>query len=192
MRERFFQIVSANPKIPPLLERIEALRIKDWYLAGGCLFQTVWNHLHGFAPEKGILDYDLLYFDDSDLSEAEERKVQEAMGEACAQWPLRIEVCNQARVHQWYAAKWGVSSRPFERCSDGIDAFLACCCSVGIRRTADGLTLYAPHGLQDLFDLVVRPNPLRSALGARLAQAYRDKTQRWQSIWPKLQIVPWP
>ncbi|HXC58087.1 MAG TPA: nucleotidyltransferase family protein, partial [Steroidobacteraceae bacterium] len=175
-----------------MLRRIEALRIADWYLAGGCLFQTVWNHLHGFAPEHGILDYDLLYFDDSSLSESDESRVQAAVGAACAQLPVRIEVCNQARVHQWYEAKWHVRSPPFRRCSDGIDAFLACCCSVGIRQSARGLALYAPHGLQDLFNLVVRPNPSRSGQGSRLAAAYREKTLRWKSIWPGLQIIPWP
>jgi hypothetical protein len=29
---------------------------------------TVWNVVTGQLPEAGILDYDLAYFDDSDLS----------------------------------------------------------------------------------------------------------------------------
>lgn len=167
------------------------LGLADWYLAGGCLFQTVWNHLHGFSPTHGILDYDLLYFDDVNASAEDEGRTQEKVRTACTDVPVRVEVCNQARVHRWYESKFGAPSVPFRRCSEGIDAFLACCCSVGITRSGNRWSLYAPHGLQDLFDLVLRPNPLRARQGGALAAAYAGKAARWKSVWPKLQVIPW-
>ncbi len=189
---RFFSAVLANPCIQPLLDRLAGLGLNDWYLAGGCLFQTVWNQLHGFAPDQGILDYDLLYFDAAHASAADEERVQRAASLACADVLVRIEVCNQARVHEWYESRFGVPSQPFQRCSDGIDAFLGCCCSLGIRKSESGLSLYAPHGVRDLFDLVLRPNPLRARQGGSLAAAYEQKTRRWKSSWPLLTVIPWP
>jgi hypothetical protein len=188
---RFFTAVLANSHIQPLLDRLAGLGLDDWYLSGGCLFQTVWNRLHGFAPDRGILDYDLLYFDAALASDTDEMHMQRAATLACADVPVRIEACNQARVHEWYEARFGVPSLPFRCCSDGIDAFLGCCCSLGIRKSDAGLSLYAPHGLQDLFDLVLRPNPLRARQGRALAIAYGEKAMRWKTMWPKLTVIPW-
>jgi len=190
--QRFFTAVLANPYIEPLLDRAARLDLGDWYLAGGCLFQTIWNQLHGFPAEQGILDYDLLYFDRVHASAADEKRVQQAVSQACADIPVRVEVCNQAGVHHWYEMRFGVPSPPFQRCTDGIDAFLGCCCSLGIKQSAGVLSLYAPHGLQDLFDLVLRPNPLRAKQGGALADVYARKAARWKSMWPKLTVVPWP
>jgi hypothetical protein len=188
---RFFTAVLANRHIQPLLDRMAGLALEDWYLAGGCLFQTVWNQLHGFAPDQGILDYDLLYFNAAHASVTDEERMQRAASQACADVPVRIEVCNQARVHEWYESRFGVPSLPFQRCSDGIDAFLGCCCSLGIRKSDSGLSLYAPHGLRDLFDLVLRPNPRRARQGGALAAAYAEKAARWKTMWPKLTVIPW-
>ena len=47
--------------------------------------------------------------------------------------------------------------------------------------------VYAPHGLSDVFNLVVRPNPV---LAPR--HVYRSKTARWRREWPALTILPWP
>ena len=33
------------------------------WLASGALAQSVWNHAFGFAPEHGVSDVDLVYFD---------------------------------------------------------------------------------------------------------------------------------
>ena len=40
----------------------------NWYLGAGGVVQTVWNMKHGFDPEHGIKDYDLVYYDANDTS----------------------------------------------------------------------------------------------------------------------------
>ena len=47
--------------------------------------------------------------------------------------------------------------------------------------------MYAPHGYDDLFDLVVRPNPDSPAP----RHLYEAKAQRWQRQWPELTVLPW-
>ena len=69
-----------------------------------------------------------------------------------------------------------------------IDTFEATTACLGVRAEPGGRwRIYAPHGLADVFNLVVRPNPV---LAPR--QVYHAKTARWQRQWPSLTVLPWP
>ena len=46
---RFLDAVLQNPRVRDVLTRADALDLPDWYLAAGCLFQTVWNVLENMA-----------------------------------------------------------------------------------------------------------------------------------------------
>lgn len=108
------------------------------------LFQTVWNHLDGRDPGAGIKDYDLFYFDESDLSyEAEDRVIRRsaALFHDIAE---PIEVRNEARVHLWYEDHFGVPATPFTSSADAIDHFASTTCCFGItQHTGAGLRVYA-------------------------------------------------
>lgn len=52
--QNFLKIISGNKYICELLESLPGLNLPDWYLVGGCLFQTVWNELSGYPPEYGM------------------------------------------------------------------------------------------------------------------------------------------
>lgn len=189
----FLAAVLRNEFVAEILERLSDSQLPGWYLSGGCLFQTVWNVEHGFEPAAGILDYDLFYFDDADLSADSEARVGQELARAFAHLPIELETTNQARVHLWYEREFGAPCNTFRQCEDGIDAFLATCCCYGLRRTGTGpLEVYAPYGYDDLLDLVVRPNPARTAGGERLSDVYEAKTERWSRTWSRLTVVPWP
>ena len=69
--------LQENATLIDVLARAAAMDLPGWYLVAGCLYQTVWNVVTGQPPEAGILDYDLAYFDDSDLSwEAEDKVIR--------------------------------------------------------------------------------------------------------------------
>ncbi len=167
-----------------VLARSEQLALPGWYLAAGCVVQTIWNVVTGRPPTDGIRDYDLVYFDATDLSwEAEDAVIQRVRD-----WvPAEVEPRNEARVHLWYESKFGVPCPPYGCTEDAIDSFPSTTCSVGVRVEAGRWRVYAPYGLADAFNLVVRPNP-------RLAPqpVYQAKTARWKQRWPELTILPWP
>jgi hypothetical protein len=190
LSDRFEQAVLANRHIRSILHRMASSDLPSWYLSGGCLFQTVWNVEHGFDPTHGILDYDVFYFDAADVSPDAERRSAERL--ALDDSPVKIDVRNQARVHLWYEREFGAPCPQFQRCEDGIDAFLATCCCFALRQSTVGLTVYAPFGFTEVFDLVVRPNPARVRGGAALASVYAAKTARWLQSWPRLRVLPWP
>ena len=103
-----------NHTLTEVLARAARMDLPGWYLVAGCLYQTVWNVVTGQPPEAGILDYDLAYFDDSDLSWDAEDAVIKAGDEIFAGLPAPVQIRNQARVHLWYQEKFGVPCPPHE------------------------------------------------------------------------------
>jgi hypothetical protein len=80
----------------------------------------VWNVVTGQPPESGIFDYDLAYFDSSDLSwHAEDAIIQEGC-RLFGDLPAPVQIRNQARVHLWYEQKFGVACPPRVKPRRGI------------------------------------------------------------------------
>jgi hypothetical protein len=183
--ERFLGIVLADPTVRAILDRAPELSVGEWWLTAGVLFQTVWNTLTGRPPGTGIRDADLFYFD-ADPSWAAEDAVIRAGETLFAGLPVPVEIRNEARVHLWYAERFGTPAPPFRDCTDAIDSFAAVCCAVGVTVDDGRPRVYAPFGFDDLFGLVVRPN-------RRLAprHVYEGKAARWRQHWPELTVLPW-
>jgi hypothetical protein len=99
---------------------------------------------------------------------------------------LWIDVKNEARVHLWYAEKFGNVLTPYVSTSDAITTFPTTATAVGVQPRADGLHVFAPYGLSDLLGLIVRPNK------KQITQAIYDaKVKKWQAKWPDLRVVAW-
>ncbi|SDI54370.1 hypothetical protein SAMN05444695_108149 [Rhodococcus triatomae] len=75
--DAFREALCRNTTLVDVLDRCTTLDLPHWYLAGGCLFQTVWNVVTNRPPDEGIRDYDLFYFDDTDTSwSAEDARIR--------------------------------------------------------------------------------------------------------------------
>ena len=181
-------ILSHNTVLTDVLARAAELDLPGWYLTAGCVFQTVWNVVTGRPATEGIRDYDLFYFDSADLSWAAEDTVIQAGRATFADIAADVEIRNEARVHLWYEQKFGVPCQPYPSTEAAIDSFAATTCCLGIRIEPGGRwRVYAPHGLSDVFNLVVRPNPIQAP-----GHVYEAKTDRWREQWPTLTVLPWP
>jgi uncharacterized protein len=183
----FLAAVLRNPHVDEVLRRAGRLGLPDWYLAAGCLYQTVWNVLDGREPTHGITDYDLIYHDDRDLSWDAEDVVIRRCADAFADLGIVVEVRNQARVHLWYEDHFGVPYAPLRTSAEAVDRYAAHACRVAVRRAGDRHEVYAPSGFDDLFGFVVRPNPV-----AAPRDVYETKAARWAGLWPRLDVLPWP
>jgi len=181
-------VLSRNAVLTEVLERTAAMGLPGWYLTAGCLFQTVWNVVTDRPPAAGIKDYDVFYFDAGDLSWEAEDAVIRAGREVFADLPAEVEIRNEARVHLWYEDKFGAPCPPYDSAEAAIDSFAATTCCLGVRLEDGGhWRVYAPHGLSDVFGLVVRPNPV---LAPRFV--YESKVARWRERWPELTVLEWP
>lgn len=180
----FLHSVLANPINRFLLERLPDFGLRDTWLVAGCLFQTVWNEKMGRAPTAGIRDYDIFYFDPSDLSwEAEDASIR-CVGALLGDVAANVELKNQARVHLWYKDCFGADYPQLTCACDGVDRFLSGCTRVAVKPSErGGLELYAPEGLGDLYQGILRPNPLNYQ-----PHLFQAKAQSYQERWPWLRI----
>jgi hypothetical protein len=180
--QRLTAVLRGTPPLMHVLRTARDLDLPDWLLFSGAVYQPVLNYLTGRAPDYGIRDYDLAYFDDSDLSyEAEDvviRRVRTAFDE-----PLKsmVEVRNQARVHLWFEAKFGEAYPPLSSTAEALERFTSATFAIGARLEPDDrLHIEAPFGLSDLFALRLRPNPWRKTAG--FARTCENVLRRWPEL----------
>ena len=182
LRERLTAILRATPPLMRVLAVARRLCLPDWLVFSGAVYQPVLNHLSGHPLDYGIKDYDLAYFDASNLSyEAEDaviHRVRTAFDE-----PLRsmVQVRNQARVHLWFEEKFCEHYGPLSCTGEALERFTSATFAVGIRLEPDNrLHIEAPFGLTDLFALRLRPNPRRKTV--HFARTSADVRCRWPEL----------
>ena len=181
-RERLTAIVRATPPLMRVLSAARHLCLADWLVFSGAVYQPVLSHLTGRPLDYGIKDYDLGYFDASNLSyEAEDAVIRRV--KAVFEEPLRsrVEVRNQARVHLWFEAKFGEPYAPLSCTAEALQHFASATFAVGVRLEPDDrVHIEAPFGLADLFALRLQPNPHRKTVGFDRASA--DMRRRWPEL----------
>ena len=179
---RLTAILRATPLLMHVLKTARDLALWDWLVFSGAVYQPVLNHLTGRPLDYGIRDYDLAYFDASDLSyEAEDRVIRRVR--AAFDEPLRsmVEVRNQARVHLWFEAKFGEAYSPLSCTAEALERFTSATFAIGASLEPDDrLHIEAPFGVSDLFTLRVRPNPRRKTAG--FARACNNVLRRWPEL----------
>jgi hypothetical protein len=74
-------IVRGAPSLMRVLLAIRALDLPDWLIMSGAVYQRVLNALTKRPPDYGVRDYDVGYFDASDISyEAEDGVIRRVAG----------------------------------------------------------------------------------------------------------------
>ena len=103
-----------------------------------------------------------------------ERAVEEHANQLLGDLGVAVDVTNEARVHLWYAERFGRSIPPYGSVEQAIATWPTTASSVGITDGPAGFAVCAPFGLSDLFAMVVRPNK------AIVSEAvYQAKADRW-------------
>ena len=165
-----------------VLRTARSLSLPDWLVFSGAVYQPVLNHLTGRTPNYGTKDYDLVYYDGSDLSyEAEDAVIRRVKAAFEEPQKSMVEVRNQARVHLWFEAKFGEPYAPLSCTAEALERFTSPTFAIGVRLEPDDrLHIEAPFGLADLFALRLRPNRRRKTLG--FAPKCADVLRRWPEL----------
>jgi len=186
LEDRLEAIVRGSDSLTTVLRLTRDLDLPDWLIVSGAVYQKVWNHLTGRDPDYGIKDYDIAYFDASDVSyEAEDVHIKRAASHFPPPFDQQVEVRNQARVHLWFEDHFGEPYEPLHSSAEALGRFVAPCFGVGVRLEADDrLTIAAPFGLDDLFSMTIRPNPTRG-----LAKGWNKVVASARGRWPEITVV---
>lgn len=186
-RRELERIIRADAQLMRLLEVGRDVSLPQWRLVAGCIYQTVWNRLTGRPRGTGINDYDLIYFDDQDLSKEGEDTIEQRVREFLPNLSAPVEVRNQARVHLWFEDYFGFPYTPLTCADEAIDRYASKTHAVGVRLGEDGeFDIYAPFGLDDIFGMIMRPN---YALPNK--RTHDRKAERAKAIWPELNVLAW-
>ena len=183
--QRLEAIVRSTPWLMQALEAAREVDAPDWLIGAGAVRTAVWDHLHGFDSTAEPADLDVAFFDSGDLTREHDEAVARALTKCRAGTPWDAK--NQAAVHLWYRKRFGYEVEPLSSTADGVATWPETAACVGIRLEPDGgMTVVAPHGLDDLLGMVHRRNPARVSV-----EEYerRLRTKRIAERWPLARVV---
>lgn len=184
-RAFLIEAVRADPAAWAVLEGMRDLALPDAWLVAGAIYQNVWNALTGRPPGHGIKDYDIAYFDASDLSYEAEDAVIGRCAEVFAGLGAEVQIRNQARVHLWYPDRFGAPYAPLSNACESLKRYAAEAQMVALRiGDTRELELAAPRGLDALFALELKP-----ARPVGELEGFAAKCRRQKSLWPELTLA---
>ncbi len=177
-------VASSDPTMRAL-RAVRCLGLASWCIGAGAIRNLVWDHLHGFTTPTMAEDVDMVFYDASDLSVDLERRLETRLRQI--QPEFNWEVVNQAAVHRWLRPAFGQAAKPFQSLAEGIASWPEVATCVGTTLTDSGtVEIIAPHGLTDLFDMIVRWNPARAS---RETFMNRVASKRFSERWPRVQVL---
>lgn len=179
------EILFKSEKLKEVLTILSHSNLKNYYVAAGCINQTVFNYYHNNDMNFGIEDFDIVYFDE-DLSYEKEDEVIKYVTNLLKDIDVSFDIKNEARVHLWYGEKYGKSIEPYISVEDAISSWGTSITCIGVRLEEDKLIVCAPYGLTDLFNMTIRPIKKQFT-----REQYEIKTTKWKNKWPQLNILPW-
>lgn len=172
-------LIKNDPWRMNILKTTRSLHLNDWVIGAGFVRNIVWDYLHNIN-NKFNSDIDIAYFDLQDLSEKTEDYYQEVLHKNMnAEW----SVTNQARM-----ATINNQSAQYISTEDALAHWPETATAVGVRlENDDSITIIAPYGLDDLFNLIVRMSP---KFGDGIDDYNKRKLKKnWIAKWPKLKYV---
>jgi hypothetical protein len=186
LQEQLISIVETSVWFMSALEAVRSLHLSAWCIGAGAVRNLVWDHLHEHESPSSLTDVDVAYFDEDDLQSETEQALQAVLSARSPGVPW--EVTNQAAVHLWFEGHFGHPVAPLSSLEEAVASWPEFATSVGITLTEDSsLEVIAPHGLNDLFSMVVRRNPARVSI-----ETYRRRIaeKRYAERWPRVTVVP--
>ena len=174
-------LIRSDPWMMRVLAAAQQMHLPDWMIGAGFVRNKVWDHLHGFHNAVvPTADIDLVYFDPSDTSEETEKRLDEILHHTLdVAWSCK----NEARMHTINEFP------PFTSSTDAISKWPETATAVGVTRDGDMLHLIAPHGINDLVEMIVRPTPAFAATEKNKRKVFERMNQKgWITKWPRLRI----
>jgi len=176
-------LISADPSMMAALAAVRSLDLKDSWITAGFVRNRVWDHLHGFEKPTPLNDIDVIYFDPEHIDPAFEKHLDAELEKRVPGLPWQVK--NQARMAQRNG------DPPYRSVDEALQHWCETPTAIGVRLSAGSeIEVTAPLGLDDLFDLVVRPTPFARGHPHKLAQ-YRERMAKknWPHLWPRIRVL---
>lgn len=144
------RIIESDTHRWAALNYVDGLQLPDCWIAAGFVRDAVWDHLHGRPLSPVANDIDVIWFDVTKASPADDAEIEAKL--AALAPDLKWSVKNQARMH----VRNG--DAPYDSVSDAMRSWPETATAVGVRKsTNSALEVNMPFGLEDLFGLRLVP-----------------------------------
>ncbi|MDH5925527.1 nucleotidyltransferase family protein [Vibrio lentus] len=180
------KLESLIQQVPELIETAKVCRevgLPNSYIAGGVITQVIWNSIERKPLLDKVKDFDIVYFDNSNLFTEDEFKSRiSSRLNHC----VDVDVKNQATIHERYAKKFGCSIQPYERVEQGIESWLSAFAIGFTLDNSENIKLFVPYGLDDAFNMLIKPNKQ-----AMTEANYNKMTAGYKARWQQVQVLSW-
>jgi hypothetical protein len=178
--EDIVAFLQEQAHIIAILQAVAALEIADCWVGAGVIRNAVWDHLHGFPTEPTAKsDVDVVFCDHGEASLERDLAVERRLFLAFPDIPWSVH--NQARMYERNG------DAPYANTEDAIRCWPETATAIAARIFAGSVQVIAPHGIDDLVQMIVRPSPAFT----RKLPIYRSRlaAKNWAGRWPRLQVM---
>jgi hypothetical protein len=179
---RLRTIISTDPRRLRILQQVRELDLPDCWVAAGFVRSAVWDHLHQRSGSPLPTDIDVIWFARSQTSPARDAELEAMLRhrDDSLQWSVK----NQARMHLRNG------DAPYASATEAMRHWPETATAVAVRLDEqDGIQVAVPLGLEDLFNLIVRPAGRFKDEKQPIYQE-RLRSKNWLATWPKLKVLP--
>lgn len=175
------QLIQNDTWMMNILKEAQSLNLPDWWICAGFVRSKIWDTLHGFKERTPIPDIDVIYFDDNDLNEKEEKKAEAVLKLKMPDVPWSVK--NQARMHLVNGFA------PYTSSIDAISKFPETATALGVKLDQKGqVILTAPYGIHDVLHLEIRPTENFKEGEYRKIYEKRVRKKEWKTTWSKIVV----
>lgn len=176
---QLIDIILHDDYLMSLLKTIEKSNLNNTWLCAGIIRNTVWDTLSHTSTR--VNDIDVIYYDTLNTSWEKEKQLEEKLASVFPNQPWSVK--NQARMH----LKSGFN--PYKSVYDGVAHFPETPTAIAVRIYKGKFEILAPYGLDDLFEMKVRPTIFyKKNTYYHSIYTERVKSKNWVKTWKKLSV----
>ena len=146
-------VLLNDPMRMNALYAVQVLELNDGWIGAGFVRDAVWDHLHGYGLRPVSGDVDVVWFDAKSATSACDSALEERLSQQNSVFNWSVK--NQARMHQRNG------HQPYRSTENALLYWPETATAIAVRLGAtDHVEVIAPYGLDDLFELRLRPTPV--------------------------------
>lgn len=175
-KTELINILIKDVLVMETLAIVKELQLNDCWVGAGLIRNAVWDSLHQIKTTKRN-DIDVVFFDVTTFSEKLEKEIEAKLIKINpkAKWSVK----NQARMHLRN------HHEPYRDTENAISYWPETATAIAARLNFNNeIEILAPHGLKDLFNLVVAPTP--NFNWTIFKQRIEEK--QWEQQWKNLKF----
>lgn len=175
-RNELIDIITKDELIIETLTIVKNLKLNDCWVGAGFIRNKVWDILH----EKRTInlnDIDVVFFDETNISEKLEKEIEQKLTEIDPK--IKWSVKNQARMH------FRNNHLKYINTENAISYWPETATAIAVRLNLNyKIEILAPYGLNDLFNLIVKPTPNFDLIVFQK----RVNEKQWEKQWKNLKL----